>query len=153
VIEYKNGDGIPATQLKTPAGCYFASGLDGDLGSMDVDYAINLVFDQPPGKPNARPVEPEQARPTTFLRAGAPNPTSGATLVAFGLERPGAAALAVYDVAGRQVRLLVQEALGAGMHVRDWDGLDGQGHRVAAGIYLVRLSADKVLTQKLVMTK
>jgi hypothetical protein len=152
----RDGDGITARQLEAPGDCYFASSADADLGPMDVDYNLQLIFEQGSGvaKAGALQPEPEQLRPTTFLRAGSPNPTSGTTLVTFGLERSGAAQLAVHDVAGRQVRVLAHETLSAGMHVRDWDGRDGQGRRVAAGIYLVRLTgADKVLTQKLVMTK
>ena len=154
VVSYREGDGIPATQLEAPSNCYFASGMDADLGPMDVDYDIQLVFDGQPGKAGGGPVEPEQARPTTFLRAASPNSVSGSRLVQFGLAKAGAADLAVYDVAGRQVRVLAHERLGAGMHVRDWDGRDARGDRVAAGIYLVRLiTVDGILTQKLVMTK
>jgi len=122
---------------------------------MDVDYDIDLVLTQDPmAKAGTIGAEGEQARPTTFLRAGSPNPTSGATVVSFGIETAGAVELAVYDVAGRQVRALAHETLNSGMHVRDWDGRDGQGRRVAAGMYLVQLTAaEKVLTQKLVMTK
>lgn len=154
VVEYGEGAGIPATQLETPAGSYFASGLEADLGPMDVDYDVQLIFDQQPGKANAASVEPQQARPTTFLRAGVPNPTSGMTVVQFGIDIAAATELAVYDVAGRKLRVLAHERLGPGMHVRDWDGRDDQGRQVAAGIYLVRLvAAEKMLLQKIVMTK
>lgn len=62
--------------------------------------------------------------------------------------------LGVHTVGGRQVRTLAHESLGAGRHVREWDGRDAQGRAVAAGIYLIRLTApENSLTQKLVLTK
>jgi hypothetical protein len=151
----RDGEGVLATQLPAPAHGYFAASGDADLAPMDVDYAIELVFGQEPAAKAGRlDPEPEQSRVTTFLRAGAPNPTSGATLITFGLERGAPAALAVYDVAGRHVRTLVRGELAAGTHVRAWDGRSEQGHPVAAGLYIVRLTAaDKVLTEKLVLAK
>ena len=53
-----------------------------------------------------------------------------------------------------EVRALVHETLAAWMQVREWDGRDEQGHTVATGMYLIRLTAaGKVLTQKLVLTR
>jgi len=150
----RNGDGITATQLDAPGHCYFASSRGADLGPMDVDYDIQLDFDQSGAKPELLEPDREQARPTTFLRAASPNPTSGVTLVTFAVERAGSVVLTVYDIAGRQVRALVHDTLAAGMHVREWNGRDEQGHTVATGMYLIRLTAaGKVLTQKLVLTR
>ena len=51
----------------------------------------------------------------------------------------GAADLAVYDVAGRQVRQLVRLSLPAGEHVTVWDGAGDDGRPVQAGVYFTRL--------------
>jgi hypothetical protein len=49
---------------------------------------------------------------------------------------------------------LVRSQLPAGVHAHLWDGLDGNGHQVASGIYLARLHVgEKVFTQKLVLAK
>jgi flagellar hook assembly protein FlgD len=47
----------------------------------------------------------------------------------------------VYSPAGRLVKTLVDTRLDAGDHVLPWDGTDGTGHRVASGVYFVRLVA------------
>jgi flagellar hook assembly protein FlgD len=48
----------------------------------------------------------------------------------------------VYDVLGRQVRVLVNEEQDAGRHTVQWDGRDESGQRMASGVYLARLVVD-----------
>jgi flagellar hook assembly protein FlgD len=50
--------------------------------------------------------------------------------------------LVIYDIAGRQVRTLANEALQAGLTRRSWDGKDGRGNPVSSGVYFVRMQAD-----------
>jgi V8-like Glu-specific endopeptidase len=90
----------------------------------------------------------------TFLAAVAPNPAVSQTTVAFGLARPMRTRLSIYDVVGREVRLLEDAALGAGSHSRRWDRRDARGREVAAGLYIVKMVAEeKVFTQKVVIAK
>jgi outer membrane protein assembly factor BamB len=49
--------------------------------------------------------------------------------------------LRIYDIRGRLVRALVDEALAAGSHHARWDGRDDDGQQVAAGVYFARLQA------------
>ena len=76
------------------------------------------------------------------LLAGAPNPFSGATRLAFTLAHAGPVSLRVFDVHGREVRSLVRDTRGAGSHTVTWDGRDARGAGVAAGIYFLRLETD-----------
>jgi hypothetical protein len=76
-----------------------------------------------------------------FLYGGSPNPFSGRTTIAFALPRSEHTHIAVYDVAGRLVKRLVDEVLPAGRHHVAWKGQDGRGRPVASGIYLVRMQA------------
>ncbi len=48
--------------------------------------------------------------------------------------------LAVYDASGRRVRTLVSGSLPAGLQSATWDGRDGSGRPVSAGIYFLRLT-------------
>jgi len=76
------------------------------------------------------------------LLPNVPNPFRASTRVVFELARPESEArLAVYDLAGRRVRELWTGATPAGRHSVSWDGRDGRGARVAAGVYLVRLES------------
>jgi len=67
-----------------------------------------------------------------------PNPGMGTTLLRFSLPQAGPARLEILDLSGR--RLWQAEAeLEAGPHEWRWDGRGGQGGRVGAGLYFVRL--------------
>jgi len=69
----------------------------------------------------------------------APNPFSRAGRVAFSAPRTGPARLAVLDVAGRTVRVLLDGEVPAGRHDVEWNGRDAGGGRLAAGVYFFRL--------------
>jgi hypothetical protein len=82
---------------------------------------------------------------------GAPNPFSTKTTLSFSLPARQITRIAVYDVAGRLVRIIVDHKLPAGDHRVTWNGRDAQGHRVAGGTYFVRLEAGGVTkTRKVV---
>jgi hypothetical protein len=75
------------------------------------------------------------------LRGGAPNPFNARTTVRFDLPGPARTRLAVFDVSGRLVRILIDRELGGGSHAVDWDGMDARGLGVGSGIYLLRLES------------
>ena len=83
--------------------------------------------------------------PTTGLlfqfRAPRPNPSHGAIGFEYTLAVGSVVQLAVHDLAGRTITLLVNEVQSAGGHARDWNGLDRAGQRAAPGIYFARLVA------------
>jgi len=73
------------------------------------------------------------------LRQNFPNPFRGTTSISFTVGQPSPVNLSVYDVAGRRVATLVNGVHEPGRNRVVWDGRDGSGHRVAAGIYFYRL--------------
>jgi hypothetical protein len=80
--------------------------------------------------------------PLSFrLYAPRPNPVALQTVIAFDLPDGGFVRAALYDVAGRLVRVLADERLPAGKHARAWDRRDRSGRRVPSGIYFLRLDA------------
>jgi hypothetical protein len=81
--------------------------------------------------------------PTEFaLSSPRPNPSNGRTSLELAVPAgKGKATVAVYDLAGRRVRGLVEGEMAAGRHVLTWDGLDSNGKRAAAGVYFVKLEA------------
>jgi uncharacterized repeat protein (TIGR01451 family) len=70
----------------------------------------------------------------------APNPfvAPAGTTLSLLVPSAGSASLAVYDVAGRTVRVLHRGPLGAGLSAFSWNGRDESGRDVAAGVYFVR---------------
>ena len=84
----------------------------------------------------------------------APNPFNPMTTIAFNVRRTGTVRLEIYDVAGRRVRVLVDQVLSAGPARAVWRGLDDSGQQVASGTYFARLSDDLgVVTRSLVLIK
>lgn len=75
------------------------------------------------------------------LEPPAPNPFNAATQLSFSLAQEGRAELALYDILGQRVRVLVQEGVAAGRHQVVWDGLDQGGRQAASGVYLAVLRA------------
>jgi len=67
----------------------------------------------------------------------APNPFSDSTQIPFSLIVAGEVRLAIYDPAGRLVRVLQDGPLAPGRYTRVWDGRDGAGNPVRRGLYFV----------------
>jgi hypothetical protein len=81
-----------------------------------------------------------------------PNPFNPQVTLRFAIPQgTGRAQLTVYDVAGRRVRTLVQDALPAGEHAVVWNGADDQGRRLPSGAYIARLEAGGVVESRRVM--
>jgi hypothetical protein len=62
--------------------------------------------------------------------------------------------LAVYDVAGRRVAVLVDEVVDAGPHEVAWHGTSDDGRVAVSGVYFCCLRANGVVeTKKMVLLK
>ena len=94
--------------------------------------------------------------PKTFvLHGNVPNPFNPITTIAYDIPAAGADVnISVYDVAGRLVRVLVSGHRAAGTWSVQWNGEDGEGQRVASGVYFYRMRAGEfVETKKMVLLK
>jgi hypothetical protein len=93
--------------------------------------------------PNLSPqtsVDDELNAPRDFnLGQNYPNPFNATTKIEFRTDG-GQVNLAVYDVTGSLVKILVDGSLEAGSHSIVWDGKDNNGSDVSSGIYFYRLS-------------
>jgi hypothetical protein len=73
------------------------------------------------------------------LTANFPNPFNGVTTLGYEIREAAEVRVVVYDLGGRQVRVLVEEYQQAGRYEVVWDGRDAEGREVASGIYFYRL--------------
>ena len=70
----------------------------------------------------------------------APNPFNPTAVLSFELPQAGRVRLHIFDLAGRLVREAIRgDYLGAGFHDVPIDGRDGNGRRMASGVYFYRL--------------
>ncbi len=82
-----------------------------------------------------------------------PNPARHATSIGLSLPVPGRARVAVYDLAGREVRVLYDKYAPAPAVIR-WDGRDARGKAAPSGVYWIRAeAAGRKLERKLVWVR
>jgi hypothetical protein len=90
-----------------------------------------------------------EVTPDAFLWQNYPNPFNAETNIKFMLKSPGKAHLAVYNVLGQEVEVLVNRELSAGMHIISW-----AGDKVPSGIYFYRLTFDKFsLSRRMILLR
>lgn len=99
----------------------------------DLLYATRAV--------TAAPETPATAVPGLVL-AVSPNPTTTSLTLRFDLMRSTPVQVEIFDASGRTVSELGERLLrSSGPHEIAWNGRNRQGHRVAPGMYFVRLRA------------
>ena len=65
-----------------------------------------------------------------------PNPFNGATQIGFSLAAAEHARIAIYNLAGQRVRLVLDEQRPAGRSTVTWDGRDDAGRLAPSGVYI-----------------
>lgn len=75
-----------------------------------------------------------------LLQQNSPNPFTDRTKMSFSIPTHERVSLAVYDVAGRLVKQLLNENLPPGNHSVYWDGRDALGQLAGNGVYFYRLA-------------
>jgi hypothetical protein len=83
-----------------------------------------------------------------------PNPFNSSTEIQFSLASPGPASLVIYDIQGREVRLLLDGNLEAGSHSAIWNGLNDDSKPVSSGVYFYKLLAgDATQTNRMTLLR
>lgn len=89
------------------------------------------------------------AVPTEFaLQQNYPNPFNSSTMVRFAVPSTGQVTLVIYDMNGRQVRMLTNNVWSAGTYSLLWDGRNASGMQVASGTYVLSMKAGKFQSAK-----
>ena len=80
--------------------------------------------------------------PVVFaLHQNYPNPFNPSTKIRFDIPDQSFVRLAVYDILGRQVRLLVERDHDPGFYEVLWDGRDEYGREMSSGVYFYQIHA------------
>ncbi len=82
--------------------------------------------------------------PDLELEPACPNPFNESTVLTYDVAAPATVRLTVFDLAGRPVVHLVDQAVLPGRYPVRWGGGDARGRRLASGVYLVELAAGPV---------
>jgi hypothetical protein len=125
----------------------------GSVGTVNGDFSGGETEDHLAFITTVVEVEPPP-RSALRLAVPRPNPFRVASAIHYDLTRAGPVRLAVFDVAGRAVRVLAWTVQPGGSHTVFWDGTDEFGGLVASGVYVVRLEAEqRVLARRVVVAR
>ncbi len=75
------------------------------------------------------------------LTQNMPNPFNPATKIAYAVPSDAVVRLAIHDVRGARVAMLIDELVSAGYHEVIWAGTDDHGRRVPSGTYFCRMES------------
>ena len=88
------------------------------------------------------------------LHQNYPNPFNPVTKLRYDLPENGNVNITIYDMLGREVKTLINQAQDAGYRSLIWDATNDYGKPVSAGIYLYQIQAGEYMqTKKMVLLK
>ncbi len=120
---------------------YLANGdVNAAAFGLEAGRAIRFTTTGPNGTAS---VEDPLAAPGLTRVSVRPNPFRGATAINYTIPHESAVTLRLYGADGRLLRTLIDGPLAAGPGTVSWDGRDGRGNDVPAGIYFYRLSGEE----------
>ena len=73
------------------------------------------------------------------LHQNYPNPFNPTTTINYDMPKNGKIKMVIYDLMGREVRILMNHDLAAGFHTLTWDGKNNIGQIASAGLYFCQL--------------
>ncbi len=100
---------------------------------------------------SARMVQGGGRRQEFALLPNYPNPFNPETCIAYSLPKASPVVVKIYNLLGKEIRMLVNQNQPAGYHRVIWDGKDAAGSEVPSGIYLLQIQAsDFKMNRKMV---
>lgn len=123
---------------------------DDELGSLkslhgrDFEVVdISSWMERPGFDSNSAAVPPASGIPTQIdLRLNYPNPFTEKTTINYQLTVNGRVTLKIFDILGREIKVLVDEYRSAGPHSAEWDGADSKGEKVSSGTYFYQIRGE-----------
>ncbi|MBN1350706.1 PKD domain-containing protein [candidate division KSB1 bacterium] len=83
-----------------------------------------------------------------------PNPFNPSTEIQYTLPKTSHVHIAVYNLMGHELKVLVKVSMPAGNHTIQWDGKDSNGKAMPTGIYIYKITAgDFTCARKLLLVK
>ena len=110
-----------------------AADLLRDIG----EFKFNVLYN--PGSVSVQEESAGSSLDNFSLNQNYPNPFNPVTVISYFLPQSGHVNLAVYNIYGQRVAVLVDQQETAGYKRISWDGKDSKGLDVSNGIYLYKL--------------
>lgn len=128
---------------------------DGTITQIPLREIQSMIIHLNPTGVSADKIEEVQKAIQTFtLLQNYPNPFNPSTTITFLLPQNGLVKVTIYDVNGRQVRILSEKSYPAGSHELRWDGLTDSAQTAAAGAYFYKVRCgEQTITRKMLLIK
>jgi hypothetical protein len=132
---------------------HWPSGLVDVLTDVAVNQFLRIREGETVGVDDSEENSPSPER--LGLRRGYPNPFDDMTMIGFELPAPSEVTLAVFNMKGDVVRVLIPgRTLKPGQHTVVWDGTGDNGNTMSSGKYFCRIEAgDVVETQPMLLVR
>jgi hypothetical protein len=131
---------------------YFGMDRDGDYGwdAVEIAWSVQCLSSK-----SGQLASEERKVSIKFAASAFPNPFNPGVMLQYNLPQSQQVSLALYDVRGRQVWVLLNRSFkGQGSHCEFWNGKDAYGKAMPSGIYLVKITAGKkVLCTKVLLNR
>jgi len=125
-----------------PIGVYYWSVQAVDNSYVSSPFSLERQFSILTGGKFPTKTEEEGMLPSEFvLHPVYPNPLSETATFSFDLPKATHVRITIYDVLGKEVRIVADDYHGAGRHRIDWDGRTAAGTPGVAGGYCTRMLA------------
>jgi flagellar hook assembly protein FlgD len=86
-----------------------------------------------------------------YLHQNYPNPFNSVTVIQYSINRKEHVKLAVYNLLGKEIAVLVDSQQPPGSHVVTWDGRDSFGHQVGSAVYFYKIEAGEFVQARKMM--
>ncbi|MBI5806110.1 DUF2817 domain-containing protein [candidate division TA06 bacterium] len=118
---------------------YFPKTISGVRVNYDSLTSLDVALVKDPGGVEGNPCEIVAQR--IKLLKTYPNPLHNSVTVAFQLFQRSSCDLRIYNVAGQQVRKILDRTMDPGIYDINWNGIDDAGRKTADGVYCFCLDA------------
>ncbi len=95
-----------------------------------------------------------QALSTFTLLQNYPNPFNPTTTIEFHIPYSSQVEVNIFDINGQLINRVLNEFLGEGNHITNWNSKNSQGQTVASGAYIYQVIFDnKIISKKMLFIK
>ena len=137
IVHVLDSYGVTYTGLNA-SGCQIPGIIGAKLHFLTADIQYDLKNHQLAASPVT--FKSNTSAPRYFeLLQNYPNPFNQSTRIVFNLQSEQWINLTVYDILGRQIRIVTHRFFDKGSHSVNWDGTDNTGKIQPAGIYFIKL--------------
>ncbi len=92
--------------------------------------------------------------PDYYIKDPYPNPFNPSTTIEFFYNKSESLKITIYDILGREIKILMDDYIREGHHSVNWDGTDEYGKKVSSGMYLITFKSNSLnKTLKTVLLK